>query len=68
MNLLNIDTQYLKDFPDEGYAPHEIRDILQCQRFLPQEKLIPDMVHTGDIYQIEENGKNILLHKCTSTM
>lgn len=57
MNLLNIDTQYLKDFPDEGYAPHEIRDILQCQRFLPQEKLIPDMVHTGDIYQIEENGK-----------
>lgn len=59
MNLLNIDTQYLRDVPDEGYSSNEIRDILQCQRFLPQEKLLSDMVHTGDIYTIEEDGKTL---------
>lgn len=59
MNLLNIDTHYLREFPDEGYAPHEIRDILQCQRFLPQEKLLSDMVHTGDIYKVVENEKTL---------
>jgi len=49
MQLIN-----LTDLPshDSGmrYNANEIRDIMQGQRILPKENLLPEMIFTGDIY------------------
>lgn len=53
MQLIN-----LTDLPshDSGmrYNANEIRDIMQGQRFLPKENLLPEMIFTGDIYYESE--------------
>lgn len=38
------------------YEPSEIRDIMQRQRFLPAEKLLSEMIFTGDVY-LDEQGE-----------
>lgn len=64
MNSLQNNLSYRIVFPEfdndiiglekEGITKEEVRKILECERFIPNDKL-PDYPFTGDIYLIEDN-------------
>ena len=64
MNSLQNNLSYRIVFPEfdndiiglekEGVTKEEVRKILECERFIPNNKL-PDYPFTGDIYLIEDN-------------
>ena len=64
MNSLQNNLSYRIVFPEfdndiislekEGITKEEVRKILECERFIPNNKL-PDYPFTGDIYLIEDN-------------
>ena len=54
MSLLNLNDLPIKHNEEISYEATEIRDILQRQRFLPADKLLSEMIYTGDIYVMHD--------------
>lgn len=56
MSLINLTDLPINRKDSILYEPSEIRDLMQGQRFLPAEKLLSEMIYTGDIYMNEHDG------------
>lgn len=50
MSLMNLIDMPINREEPISYEASEIRDLMQGQRFLPAEKLLSEMIFTGDIY------------------
>ena len=56
MSLMNLMDMPINREKPISYEASEIRDLMQGQRFLPAEKLLSEMIFTGDIYMDEHEG------------
>ena len=56
MSLINLMDMPINREEPISYEASEIRDLMQGQRFLPAEKLLSEMIFTGDIYKDEHEG------------